>query len=184
MRVESQGEAHRGQSLRQLIHNATASLGPVQPADPRLPRLPISSTPLPPPPPPLPRIILRPWPLAPSRPTSGRTAVTEAAPLVLWQMPPPVGTPLLQPFHHILLRQAFFLFLFLSPTKLCGSTVFLFCFCFACCGWLYQRTGLHRRFITGDYRSTIPGSVTMQTPQESKLQPLKERRQLIHLTLV
>ena len=38
------------------------------------------------------------------------------------------------------------------------------------------------RFITGDYRSTTPGSVTRPL-KKTNLQPLQERRQLLCLTL-
>ena len=43
-----------------------------------------------------------------------------------------------------------------------------------------QRNAAH--FITGDYRSAIPSSIT-KFLKKMKLQPLKECRQLLHLTL-
>ena len=131
MRVESQGEAHRGQSLRQLIHNATASLGPVQPADPRLPRLSISSTPSPPPP-------HHPTPLAtgPEPPYvwtycrhRGRSSglVTNASSR---------RNTALTAFPSHCSPSGFFSVLVLVPNKIMWlhCCCFLFCFCFACCG--------------------------------------------------
>ena len=49
---------------------------------------------------------------------------------------------------------------------------------------LMEHTQRHAaRFITGDYRSTTPGSVT-RLLKKTKLQPLQERRQQLRLTLL
>ena len=56
-------------------------------------------------------------------------------------------------------------------------------------GYIYTEKG-HRpdtqgkaaHFITGDYRSTIPSS-SIKLLKKMKLQPQKECRQLLHLTL-